>query len=894
MSELRECPPPAPGSVPGDRGVRGPRRGVEGGALGAGRKGRRAAASAPTGYQPPLALAGEPGSACQHPPMRSDPVARALDAPECLLGPPQIQSSALMSAGLPGVRPNELDAPVESTSLWGAILRGLRAHEFGGAIADAADKALRAPASVCVSERRRLLRLAHGPEPPVLPPSSSPPAMASAFRRAAVGASAAAWLAHARQCWRERHSQGRVSAALVGLDAHAMSCPLCRMTRATRPWDEPCDPRCRAVPRLPAVAGEPASCDRFVDPTSQARAHRWSCRACAQACDPASYDASDPATWVDPRCPTGPVVVALACGCPPADWFPREAGPDLSRVPAAHKGVVTAAMQRPTPGVGLVRCAPEGGHEAARHLTAMVDEGLALDLGPVRHGPPNAGMAPAYTPPGTFAHPARIEPKRNLWLTGASPAGSWSVPLREASREQLTARRVELSTRECPDGKRRLIIMMNMGLNTLVSPPPYSIDSVPDWVHALPASCLLASVDTKAAFHGIYVPISERGRYCALVQGSRVGVARCFRLATTGFGSNMAPSVYAALQATVVEDFNVSLRDWGATLSDPTALHASPALAYADDVVMALPSRHADALFSRFVGTLRSHGFRESPDKCEPPSASVEHTGLVLSADGQLGLTSAKAREVRALAAVAGHAAATPATWRTVAGKLQHAAHALLGSLPSALYGMWPSIRAGGTSARRAERVSPDLAFSLAALSAADLRAPPPRQPVATAWVLTDASDEGAGAVLGIPGRALEHVAAPLGQTVRPDDPSAERELLAVLVGVVAIARRLPRGALVLAVTDSLAAVHALNRSYGRRYSTARATAAVMAAATARDIHVVAVWAPRHLTHRADLLSRVCGQARPFPAVERWPRAADQEVRRAGLPARARGPKLHP
>jgi len=180
----------------------------------------------------------------------------------------------------------------------------------------------------------------------------------------------------------------------------------------------------------------------------------------------------------------------------------------------------------------------------------------------------------------------------------------------------------------------------------------------------------------------------------------------------------------------------------------------------------------------------------------------------------------------------------------------------------------------------------PDLAYSLSSLARLLVAPPAPTTLERTWWALTDASDTAAGAVLLEPGAAARHFFAPLGPSYDQGSPSSERELLAVLLAVLAARRHAPAGTLLIVVTDSQSAAFALNRGAGRRYSSARAVAAVFAAAELGDFGLLALWSPREFTHRADLLTRLLSHPGLFGTAQLWPVSVESEVLGLGLPPR--------
>jgi len=298
--------------------------------------------------------------------------------------------------------------------------------------------------------------------------------------------------------------------------------------------------------------------------------------------------------------------------------------------------------KRTSGGFGLVHATDD--LEARRLLDEMVLSGRAEVACEVPlTAAPGPGPQPLAVPEPLIAHPVRIEPKYDLILSGKLRGTPFSTPLCDASKPQTLADGLLLTTAERPDGKRRLIVQMNFGLNALVLPQPYSIDSVQDWAAQIPDDCLVASVDTKAAFHSMFLLPEERHRYCAAVLSPTPGRARIYRLKSTGFGSNLAPFVYALLQSVTVADFNLSMSH--AFPADPL-----PGLAYADDVALRLPRRHATRLYRSFLGTLMAHGFSPSVGKCAPPAGQVEHTGLLVGADGSVRLPDRRRRELSNLA----------------------------------------------------------------------------------------------------------------------------------------------------------------------------------------------------------------------------------------------------
>jgi len=214
------------------------------------------------------------------------------------------------------------------------------------------------------------------------------------------------------------------------------------------------------------------------------------------------------------------------------------------------------------------------------------------------------------------------------------------------------------------------------------------------------------------------------------------------------------------------------------------------------------------------------------------------------------------------------------------------------------MFGVYAKLRevhGRASSAGSREAVGRDLGYSMAVLKdVLEERAGPSRPPRCLV-IQTDASDSGAGVVVADPRKGRIHQSAwRLGAPhEQAGTSSTERELLGVLCGVVAAVTPLagrPGGelTLVVALSDSLAAVDTINRGSGRAYGTARAMAALMAAASRRNLLIVALWLPREAGKRADVLSRVAHLAAGvFLGARRSSLSAEDLVRDEGVPPRA-------
>ena len=304
---------------------------------------------------------------------------------------------------------------------------------------------------------------------------------------------------------------------------------------------------------------------------------------------------------------------------------------------------------------------------------------------------------------------------------------------------------------------------------------------------------------------------------------------------------------------------------------NPTATAAHAALAKvagqgtSGSTAMAMPPHKAAAGFSFTADAIAAHGLTINESKSQAPAAELVRTGLLLRAeDKAIRLPAAKRTLVEKLSMLLPHAAAGMEEWRTICGKLRSMAPALGRRLGPLMFGLW-----GGLAGHPGHPVTlsqpgalaPEAEFSLRQVSAMLGEEAPPAVTGQPALAVTDASESGAGAVIAIGDEPTEQHAWALGEPHNGGRTSStEREILAILGAIQAAASsksRQPGPMTLTVVTDSLGAAACINHARGRSYGTARATAATLKAAFDENIEVVAVRAPRLLTKRADLLSRV-------------------------------------
>lgn len=524
----------------------------------------------------------------------------------------------------------------------------------------------------------------------------------------------------------------------------------------------------------------------------------------------------------------------------------------------------------------------------------------------------------AAAPLGTVAHPCRVAEKAAVQLE----TSHGQVRIEEATEVDIAAAKARLTgglpprrMRKCTDrqAKPRLVQCLNNFANPVLRPATFAFSDPARWLATVPKGWLLMSRDESAAFNALYVPVRERGLFCCAARRPNSDKTDIIRMRIPGFGCNLTPAWYCAVKAAITEGVNAAAGAAGWTTGSRAVE------AYMDDTAAAAPEEEATNLFKYLGNTLTSHGLVVNEKKSAPPAPTLQHVGFTFTEDrSRPSLPDEKAKMLKNLCQLLTCTQADVRVWRSVCGKLRNMAPALGPRVGSCMYGAWAQLRRVQRGAALLKDVGggdPDLAFTLRTLSQLAARASTddrdpadeaqgardlPETPTRTVVLaVTDASEDAAGAAVGTLEEEMCQVCARLGNPHEGGATSStERELLAALLGLRAATKALdpveigprPRARAktdVVIVTDNQGAAACINRRAGRTYGTARATAAIFETAHRVQAEVAAVWVPRKLTLRADLLSRIPTLAiDTFPDARRLPWSMADATRAVGIPPR--------